>query len=170
MSDDFGKMEIEVDGKAVDIDLAADLTIDDLSKDMDEVAAKMAYWGAVWAAAEAEAERVDTHYRSWRAEYGRQLLEANEKLAEWKVKQEIEASPKFKRYKEGVAIATRNKTMLRAIFESWRVKASQLQSKGAMARAELDSTGMHTKSSEGDDKMADDAAKMRRAKRKRAGS
>ena len=170
MADEFGKATIEVDGKTVEIDLAADLTIDDLSKDMDEVAAKMAYWGAVWAASEAEAERVDTSYRSWRAEYGRQLLEANEKLAEWKVKQEIEASPKFKRYKEGVAIATRNKTMLRAIFESWRVKASQLQSKGAMRRAELDSTGMHTKSSGGDGTTTDDAEKMRRAKARKKSS
>ena len=167
MADDFGKMEIEVDGKAVVLDLASDLTIDDLSRDMDEVAAKMAYWGSVWAASEGEKARVDTHYRAWRAEFGKQLLEADGKLAEWKVKQQIEASPKFKRYKEGVATAARNSVMLKAVFESWRVKASQLQSKGAMRRAELDSTGMHTKSSDGDGKAMSDAEKMRKARAKK---
>lgn len=169
MADDFGKMELEVDGKPVAIDLEADLTIDDLSKDMDEVAAKMAYWGSVWAAAEAEKLQVDTSYRAWRAEYGRQLLEANEKLAEWKVKQEIEASPKFKRYKKGISVAIRNATMLKANFESWKVKASQLQSKGAMQRSSLDATGMHTKESSSEGAGESDADKMRKAKaRKRS--
>jgi hypothetical protein len=41
-----------------------------------------------------------------------------------------------------------NTTMSKAIYESFRTKASILQSKGAMARAELDATGMTTKRTE----------------------
>jgi hypothetical protein len=145
----FGKIEIKVDGQPVKGDVDELLEIGDVSEDMDKVAAQMAYWGAVWASAESEKEQADSYYRQWRANKGKELLEANDKLAEWKTRQEIESDPKFMKIKQGLATAIRNATLCRALYESFRTKANILQSKGAMMRAELDATGMHTK---GDDK------------------
>lgn len=142
----FGLVQIEVDGKPVEADLDEQLEIGDVSTDMEKVAAQMAYWGAVWASAEAEKLSADAYYRQWRAEAGRSLLESDPKLAEWKVKQDIEAQPKFAKIKQGLATAMRNATLSKAIYESFKTKASMLQSKGAMLRSELDATGMSTKS------------------------
>jgi len=144
----FGEIEIKVDGNPVHANVDEILEIGDVSEDMDKVAAQMAYWGAVWAAAEGERESADAYYRQWRADVGKKLLETNDKLAEWKAKQEIEADPKFMKIKQGLATAIRNATLCRAVYESFRTKANMLQSKGAMMRAELDSTSMHTKGDE----------------------
>ena len=142
----FGEIEIKVDGNPVTANVDEMLEIGDVSTDMDKVAAQMAYWGAVWGAAEGEREAADAYYRAWRAQMGKELLDANDKLAEWKVKQDIEADPKFMKIKQGLSTAIRNATLCRAIYESFRTKANILQSKGAMLRAELDATGMTTKS------------------------
>lgn len=143
----FGIVKIEVDGKPVEADLDEQLEIGDVSSDMERVAAQMAYWGAVWASAEAEKLSADAYYRQWRADAGKTLLESEAKLAEWKVKQEIEAQSKFAKIKQGLATATRNATLCKAIYESFKTKASMLQSKGAMLRSELDATGMSTRDS-----------------------
>ena len=163
----FGDVKIKVDGLPVEANLDEELEIDDVSTDMDKVAAQMAYWGAIWAAAQGEQEAADAYYRQWRANKGKALLESDGKLAEWKTRQEIEADPKFMKIKQGLATAIRNATLCRAIYESFRTKANMLQSKGAMMRSELDATGMHTKRSttkrggELDDKRASNKAAMK---------
>jgi hypothetical protein len=141
----YGVIEMEVDGKPVEINLDEQMVIHDISSEMDQVAAQMSYWGEVWANAEAEAELADSYYRKWRAETGQKILAANDKAAEWKVRQDIEADPQFYKLKSAIAKSTHNTTMAKVIYESFKVKASILQSKGAMMRAELDSTGMTTK-------------------------
>lgn len=144
MSDGKGKVEVVVMGETVLID-HDDATIKDIDQDMDRVAAQMSRIAELWAAAEEEEISADAHYRAWRATQGEGLLQRDEKLAEWKVRQKIEASPKFTAIKDRLAKAARNVTVLKGHFESLKVKASLLQSKGAMRRAELDSTGMSTK-------------------------
>jgi hypothetical protein len=141
----FGQVSMSVNDEKVTINVDEQLEIHDLSLEMDQVAARMAYWGDVWAAAEAERERADAYYRKWRAELGQKILAANDKAAEWKVRQDIEADSAFYKLKDAIASATYNATMAKVIYESFRTKASILQSKGAMARAEIDSTGMTTK-------------------------
>jgi len=141
----FGEVNIEVDGQSVAINVDVELQVGDLSKDMDQVAAKMAYWGAVWAAAEAEMKSADAWYRAWRAKTGAAMIEADGKMSEWKVRQALEADPRFMTIKKSLAAATRNVTLTRAIYEAFRTKANMLQSKGAMARAELEATGMSTR-------------------------
>lgn len=141
----FGEVSIEVDGQPVVINVDAEMEIGDLSTDMNRVAAQMAYWGAVWAAAEGELKSADAWYRAWRAKNGAAMIEADGKMSEWKVRQALEADPKFMTIKKSLAAATRNATLTRAIYEAFRTKANMLQSKGAMARAELEATGMSTR-------------------------
>jgi hypothetical protein len=139
------KATVQVQGEEVVID-HEEGTVADLDLDMDNVASQMSYYGDLWSQAEEEAIQADAHYRAWRAEYGEKLLNSDPKLAEWKVKQKVEASPKFLAIKERLAKAKRNVTILRAHFDALNKKASILQSKGAMRRAELDATSMHTRS------------------------
>ena len=168
-AEDFRRVTLMVDGHEVEAD-AGELRITDVSSGMDTVASVMAYWGSVWAAAEAESKRVDSHYRAWRAEFGKQILEANPKAAEWKVKQEIESSPKFGKYKEAIAQADRNSLLLKTRFESLKTMGSMLQSKGAMMRSELDSTSMSTRERGGDpEKAARGADAMREANKGKGG-
>jgi len=136
-------VEVTVRDERIEIDLA-ELDVGDISEDMDRVASQMAYWGNLWSVAVAEQEEADAAYRQWRAEIGEKIMAADAKLAEWKVKQAIESSPKFTQFKQAIAACMRNETVLKGIFEAFRVKASILQSKGAMLRAEREATGMHT--------------------------
>ena len=153
----FNKIDITVNGERLEVDLNVELEITDISEGMKKVAAQMAFWGSVWAAAEGEMEKVDAFYRKWRAETSRKIAAANEKLAEWKLKQEVEAQPKFLEYKDAIAKSITNATLARSVFEAFKIKANVLQSKGARERAELDSTGMTTRSAEPTRRRDDDA-------------
>jgi len=139
------KITLTVNGRQIEVDLENELEIANVSVDQSKVAAKMAFWGELWASAEAERLQVDTFYRNWRAKQGEIALNAEPKMAEWKVKQRIESSDRFLKVKETLASAIYNATMTKSVFESFRIKANALQSKGAMLRAELEATGMTTK-------------------------
>lgn len=145
MSKKYGIISVDVDGEQVSMDVDEELRIGDIDYDMGRVAAQMAFWGELWGQAESQRVEADSDYRFWRAQLGESILNKDPKIPEWKAKQKIEASPKFQRYKDGIAKAARNATMLRAVFLSFQTKASMLQSKGARARAEMEATGMATK-------------------------
>jgi hypothetical protein len=106
----------------------------------------MAYWGGIWASAEYERVRIESEYRSWRANKKIEILRGNPKLAEWKVTQEIQSLTEYRNVYEKQAQAIKNVTLAKSIFQSHQVKANMLQSKGAMLRAELDYTDMKTPS------------------------
>jgi hypothetical protein len=142
-----GKTTLEVMGEKVVVDHST-AKVGDIDLDMDQVAAYMSRVGELWAMAEEELMSADAHYRTWRASYGEAILKKDPKLAEWKVKQQVEGSPKFTAIKDRLAKAKRNATMLKSHFEAFRAKASILQSKGAMRRAELEATGMSTRRAE----------------------
>ena len=137
--------KIKIRGTVIDLKKDFDLVIDDVSEGMEKIAAQIAWTGTLWAEAEMEAETVDREYRTWRAEMGKVLLDENPKLSEWKVKQIIEADENFAACKLAQATSRRNAQILRAHFEAFKAKASALQSRGAMLRAELESTGMTTR-------------------------
>lgn len=164
---------IKVCGEEITVNRDKLMLIKDVSRDMDRIASLMSYWGEVWAAAESERIEVDAYYRQWRAGKGMEIAEAEPKLAEWKVKQRIEESEMFYKLKQGIAAATRNATIAKTTYESLKTKASMLQSKGAMMRAEMDSTGMHTpekpsrKRSEKEADREEKAAQMRELNRKK---
>lgn len=142
------EVKLVVNGKKVTVDLVKELEINDINEDMSKIAAKMAYWSTICGAADAEKMTIDALYRKWRASIGKQLLEKDVKVSEWKVKQAIESNSKFEDLKRTLSVATNNVVVTRGIYESFRVKSSMLQSKGAMARYEMDSTGMSTPDSD----------------------
>jgi len=146
---EFDEIILNINDEEVIVDIDDELVIHDVSVDQSKVAAQMAYWSTVWAAAEAERIRIDAFYRKWRAEYGEAILNADAKKSEWKVKQQVESDEKFVKLKDALAEATKNSIISKGVFESFRIKANALQSKGAMLRAELDSTGMTTREKKG---------------------
>ena len=137
-------VKLIVNGVKIEIDTDDLLIISDVNTDMSQVSAQMAYYSSIHAAAEEERVQMDTVYRKWRAHTGLKILEKDPKAAEWKVRQMVEAEPQFEKLKYALARAVHNTTLTRGIYESLKIKAQMLQSKGAMLRAELDSTGMTT--------------------------
>lgn len=158
------KYEVTIGSKKYTID-DADLAVGKIGEDMDRAAAQIAFFASLWSQAEEEQENADAAYRAWRAELGRTILEADPKTPEWKVKQEIEGSDKFLTYKKAIAATFRNTTFLRGLYEAAKSKASILQSKGAMQRAEMEATGMTTRSTRG---AYDDEPERSRADKKEA--
>jgi hypothetical protein len=144
----FLDIDITVNGENINVNIEEDLKIIDISRDMDMVSSQIAFWGSVWAAAEEEELKAKAYYRNWKAKVGEKLVNSDNKLAEWKIRQKLEALDEFKVVKEGLALASRNVLLAKTVFESFKAKASMLQSKGAMMRSELDSTSMKTKSSD----------------------
>lgn len=135
---------ITVWGEQIELPINDGLPIADVSTDMDRVAAMMGFWASVWASAEREAEEVDAHYRRWRARKTAELLDGDPKLAEWKVKAQIESDDKFVQFKSAAAKCQEAIVAARGVVDSFDKKANALQSKGAMMRKELDATGMTT--------------------------
>lgn len=140
----MSSIEMTVDGNLIQFDENSELVIGDVSEDMNKVAAQMAYWGSIWAAAEQERILIEVHYRQWKAKVKFDILASQPKLAEWKVQTEMQTMPEYGRLYTAQAAAVRNATLAKSIFESHRIKANMLQSKGAMMRSELDSTDMKT--------------------------
>jgi len=142
----FGKYKVRMDdGTIAELDIDQELLIGDVSEDMDKVAAQIAFWGRLWGEAEARRINTDGSYRNWAANMGKKILAQDPKIAEWKAKDITEASKDFVTHKGHIAQATLEATTLRSIVDAFKSKASLLQSKGAMMRAELDATGMSTK-------------------------
>lgn len=165
----FDKIDIKVDGEHISVDIADELEIADISTEMSQVAAKMGFWGNVWGGAEEEKVRVDGHYRQWRAQVGQSVMAADPKMAEWKVKQEIEAHPEFLRFKDAAAKAEGNVVKIRSLFQAFDKKANQLQSKGARVRSELEATGMVTRTPrpDRDEKISAGVSAMKEANKKK---
>lgn len=125
-------------GEAVRIDVFEDITIKDVNKDIAQVSAYMAYWGDVQASAQEELTANDAHYRHWRANLTNTIKIREEKIAEWKIKAEIEATKEFLQFKLRQAQFEKNVLLARAMFVSYDKKANLLQSKGANLRSGLD--------------------------------
>jgi len=139
-------VEYELEGKACKTDVKNDLAIgEDISDEMNKVAAQMGFYGSLYASASAKVEEMQVAYRKWRAEQtGAILKKIDPKLPEWKVSMLIEQTGEFAVKHNAISDAERRRDVLRAVYEAFRVKANMLQSKGAMLRAELDATGMST--------------------------
>ncbi len=136
---------LEVDGSSITVDIEGDTSITDISEDMTNVASTLAWYGSLWAAAREALAEVEDEYRAWRAEETEKLLEDDLKQAEWKVKNAIDSMKEFADYKASIRKAQRLVDRLTVALEALRTKADMLRSKGANARAELDSTSMKTK-------------------------
>lgn len=136
--------------------------ITDLDEDMDRVASQIAHWGRVLGLSIAEEEMADALYRQWRARFGEDLNNADPKLSEWKVKQSIEASEHFTRYKQAIAATKGNRASLEKLLKALEEKSQIMRSKGANRRAEMEATGLHTRGSSHEGPTSAAAAKKRK--------
>jgi hypothetical protein len=142
----LAKRVIRVDGEDVSLDTRRVGTIKDVDKAQRQVSAEMAWWASVWGAAEREYLEADAYYRHWRAQAGDVLLKSDPKMAEWKVKQAIEAHEDFYKLKQAIAKAKDHATTAEGIFKSMEKKSNLAQSIGAKARSEFERTGRATRS------------------------
>jgi len=115
--------------------------------DMESVAAMMNNCGELWAKAEEMAALMEIDYRAWRAKESVKCLDKDPRLAEWKVKNIIEAMDQFALYKAAMARADQAALTMKNRFQAFEKKASAIQSRGAMLRSEFGATGMTTKES-----------------------
>lgn len=123
---------------------------DDLDSEMDTVAARIGFFGELLAAVNEEAIRLDTAYRSWRAAETMRLLKDDPKVSEWKVRAAIEASDKFRQFKDAKAKIKYNLVALDSLIQALAEKSPNLRSKGARLRAELEGLDMTTRAARAD--------------------
>jgi hypothetical protein len=117
-------VSITVNGEDEEIDLAEILGISSAESEREQVAAQMAWWGAIWGQAIETEQLADAAYRTWRAEQTARFADGG--LAEWKCKSAVEAMPEFRTHKEQIAAAARNATAAKAIYEAFGKKSELL--------------------------------------------
>jgi hypothetical protein len=115
-----------------------------IDQDMEESASKIAWAGSALGQVEACIIRLDSEYRTWRADETENLLSVNDKMSEWKVKSLIEGHPKFTEFKKRIAELEGLKAKMRAVVFAFGNQADTLRSRGANLRAEMKAHGMST--------------------------
>lgn len=142
---DFSKRTITVAGQKVEFDTQTNFPVaGDLSSEMGNIAAAMAWWASVWSSAAAEQIEVDSFYRAWRAKKSGELRDKDKSLSDAKTQAAIEADPQFLVLKKAIAIAEGNVVLAKGCFNALEKKGNMLQSLGANMRGELKATGMNT--------------------------
>lgn len=142
---DFSKRTITVAGTEVIFDTRTHFPVlPDLSAEMGGIAAAMAWWASVWAAAEGERIEADGFYRHWRAKKGEEFRSADPKLSDEKLKAKVEGHPEFLKMKKALALAEENVVLTKGCFTALEKKGNMLQSLGANIRSEIKVSGMST--------------------------
>lgn len=143
---DFSNRMIRVAGQTVKVKThgGSELVNKDISDAMERVSPMIAWWSSVKAAAIQEYEQADAVYRQWRARAALEILNKNEKLAEWKVRTMIDALPDFFRYKKAISLAKENIELAGGMVKAFEKRANILQSRGANLRAERRTQDLHT--------------------------
>lgn len=139
-------IEIVVGTEVVEVDLEQETVIGpDIDMEMDRVASRIAYFGELLGAVLRDSKKADTKYRAWRARMTKEILRKDSKLAEWKIKAEIESDPKFETFKAAIATCDYQQKTLEELIAALKEKSPNLRSKGARLRAEFESTDMSTR-------------------------
>ena len=96
---------IRIGGETHTIDLDSALRINNADAERHEVAADMAWWGVIAAAAEAQVERLTAAAASWHASALAKCLEVDEKISEWKAKAAATGHAEYNRMTRDIADA-----------------------------------------------------------------
>lgn len=110
-------ISISVDNLRVTID-PAQLASEFVEMGEADRAAKRIWLSSLFARAKAEAIRGDAVYRSFRSEATAAMVKKDSKLAEWKCRVQIEASPQFKEMKSDIAECEMNAVLLRGVLDA----------------------------------------------------
>jgi hypothetical protein len=96
---------VKVGGETHSIDLDETLRIHNADAERHEVAATMAWWGTIAAAAEAQVARLAAAAASWHADALTKCLAADEKMSEWKAKAAASGHSDYAAMAQGIANA-----------------------------------------------------------------
>jgi hypothetical protein len=159
---------LKVDGVDVTLDIGADTAIDveNVSGVMERIAALIAWYGRVLAAAVRSRDIADDDYRHWRAVFARDHVANNPKDAEHKVKSAIESDRKFIAYKRAIRDRGEIALRLQKAVDALEIKAEILRSIGANLREEFRATGLNTPTKETVDERRERRAQAAREARK----
>jgi len=93
-----------------------------------EIAEEVFRFGELLARAEEVSILVDAEYRSWRAHTGHEILAKDPKMSEWKIRQRLEGSEEFSKFKQGIGIAQRNVVIIENVLTALDAKLQVLTS------------------------------------------
>lgn len=114
---DWGVWEIKINGNPLTGDSS-----DVLTTELEDIPGKLPGWYHALAEAQLEAEQVQTHYRQWYGKFAADALKRDPKLAEWKIKVKSQNDPSFWGYKEALAQAHRNVTLIQGMIEGLKAR------------------------------------------------
>lgn len=138
------QIEIQIEGAATILDIESDLSMGDLSEDMNAISGLIGWYGRVLALARRNLdEAADLHKRT-SGRFLEDRLARDGKEAEWKARTSWEASKQFGDTRIAMARARETVGILDAAFTALQVKADILRSKGALSRSELATDSMST--------------------------
>ena len=169
------EISLNVYGETVAVDLNRLLVISEAPElDRQVVAAKLAYWGKVWAEAQREYDEADIAYRHWRAvsrsNFHNATDDKGKNLAEAKITDLIEATAEFRMLKTQIAEAQFQVNAARVVYESLGHKARMLAFLGSRDWSEYKAAGDIQTAPEDDAWVSERAERVdeRRAKIKQA--
>jgi len=117
---------------------------ENLTREMDQISALIASYGAYLAAAKKQQIAQKARYRHWKAKFKDALFKNDPKLADAKATNAAEADETFLKYKEQEAECVEAVEFLDKLVDALKEKSPNLRSRGAWARKEFESTGMTT--------------------------
>jgi len=97
---------VKVGGETHQIDLDQTLRIHNADAERHEVAADMAWWGVIAAAAESQVERLTAAAASWHADALVKCLQQDEKMSEWKAKANASGHAEYRKMTQDIANAS----------------------------------------------------------------
>lgn len=118
---------IQLGDERHDIDLDQALHIHNADAERHTVAADVAWWGAIAAAAVSQTERLAAVCASWHSNALARCLEQDEKIAEWKAKALAQSQPQYLAYQEAIADARGQAEKASAVHWSLIKKYDMLQ-------------------------------------------
>lgn len=121
------KLTFRIEGQSHQVDLNEELRIDNLDADRSEVAAKIAYWGAVLAAGEEAVEKLEASFDHWNGKAVDACVTQDDKPSEWKVKAAVQAQDDFLKQKHALAAARSQAAKIRAVYNGYTRKHDLLR-------------------------------------------
>ena len=134
-------LELDLPGLGkFNLNIAADVAIQDLDMDMAQIAPLVSWYGRLLAAARQEVDHLEACVRLAKAQKRKGLFDYDPKIAEWKANAEVESDVVIAELLVSARRAWYVANTLSAAFDALKIKADILRSKSAMARAELERT------------------------------
>jgi len=118
---------VKVGGETHTVDLDEALHIHNADAERHEVAADMAWWGTIAAAAEGVVARLTAAAASWHADALSKCLKADEKMSEWKAKAAASGHSEYARMQQDIANASEQAAKAQTVHWAYVRKMSMLE-------------------------------------------